>query len=93
MDYRQHIYLVLKEGINNLVKYAGASQAALRVGFDHQYLELCVRDNGRGFDASSVRMGNGILGMQHRADLMKAELIIRSVIGEGTSITLKVDIR
>ena len=93
MDYRQHIYLVLKEGINNLVKYAGASQAALRVGFDHQYLELCVRDNGRGFDASSTRMGNGILGMQHRADLMKAELIIRSVIGEGTSITLKVDIR
>ena len=93
MDYRQHIYLVLKEGINNLVKYAGASQAALRVGFDHQYLELCVRDNGRGFDASSTRMGNGIIGMQHRADLMKAELIIRSIIGEGTSITLKVDIR
>jgi signal transduction histidine kinase len=93
MDYRQHIYLVLKEGINNLVKYAGASQAALRVGFDHQYLELCVRDNGRGFDASSTRMGNGIIGMQHRADLMKAELIICSVIGEGTSITLKVDIR
>jgi signal transduction histidine kinase len=50
MDYRQHIYLILKEAINNLVKYAHATQAFLEVRFDRQHLTLCVRDNGCGFE-------------------------------------------
>lgn len=49
MDYRQHIYLILKEAINNLVKYAHASEAFIEVRFDHRHLTLCVRDNGCGF--------------------------------------------
>lgn len=91
-DYRQHIYLVLKEGINNLVKYAQATEAAIRVSFDRQVLELSVRDNGRGFDATREGSGNGIPGMRRRAELMEAELAIRSLPGEGTTVSLKVKI-
>ncbi len=91
-DYRQHIYLVLKEGINNLVKYAQAGKAAIRVSFDQQVLELSVRDNGRGFDATREAAGNGIPGMRRRAELMKAELSIQSLPGEGTTVSLKVKI-
>lgn len=91
-DYRQHIYLVLKEAINNLVKYSQATQAAIRVGFDRQVLELSVRDNGRGFDASGGSRGNGIPGMHGRAERMEAELEIRSTPGEGTIVSLKVRI-
>ena len=91
-DYRQHIYLLLKEGINNLVKYAHATQAAIRVGFDQQVLELSVWDNGRGFDASRESGGNGIPGMRGRAELMEAQLDIRSAPGEGTMVSLKVKI-
>ena len=93
VDFRQHIYLVLKEAINNLVKYAGPTHAFLRVSFDHQHLEICVRDNGRGFDPSAARKGNGMPGMQRRADLMKARLNIQSAPGAGTTITLKVDLQ
>jgi signal transduction histidine kinase len=91
-DYRQHIYLVLKEAINNLVKYSQATQAAIQVGFDRQILELSVRDNGRGFVASGESRGNGIPGMRGRAELMEAELEIRSGPGEGTTVSLKVRI-
>jgi len=90
--YRQHIYLVLKEAINNLVKYAQATQAAIRVGYDQRVLELSIRDNGRGFDAARESGGNGIPGMRRRAELMGAELEIRSLPGEGTTISLKVRI-
>ena len=93
VDYRQHIYLVLKEAINNLVKYAGATRASLRVSFDQRQLELSVGDNGHGFDPSATPTGNGIPGMQRRADLMQARLTIHSAPGEGTAITLKVDLR
>jgi signal transduction histidine kinase len=91
-DYRQHIYLVLKEAINNLVKYAQATQAVIRVGYDQRVLELSIWDNGRGFDATRESGGNGIPGMRRRAEGMEAELEIRSVPGEGTTISLKVRI-
>ncbi len=92
MDYRQHIYLILKEAINNLVKYALASQAFLEVSFDQQHLSLSVRDNGRGFDPATPPTGNGITGMQRRAALMNARLSIRSAPGDGTDIVLRVGV-
>jgi signal transduction histidine kinase len=91
-DYRQHIYLILKEAINNLVKYAFATQAFLEVSFDREYLTLCVRDNGRGFDQATPPTGNGLSGMQRRAEMMNARLSIRSAPGEGTSIGLQVGV-
>jgi len=90
MEHRQHIYLVLKEAINNLVKYSRATQAILRVSFDQHILELLVKDNGKGFDNQSLSTGNGIPGMQRRADLMGAQLSITSAPGQGTEIRLKV---
>ncbi|HEY4337907.1 MAG TPA: 7TM diverse intracellular signaling domain-containing protein [Puia sp.] len=92
MDYRQHIYLILKEAINNLVKYADAGQAWLEVQFDARHLVLCVRDNGRGFDPGAPDSGNGLIGMERRAGLMNARLSIQSRPGEGTEIRLQVDI-
>ncbi len=92
MDYRQHIYLILKEAINNLVKYADATQAWLEVQFDTRHLVLVVRDNGRGFDTGAQNAGNGITGMRRRAELMNARVSIISAPGEGTSIQLRVDL-
>ncbi|GGB14345.1 7TM diverse intracellular signaling domain-containing protein [Puia dinghuensis] len=92
MDHRQHIYLILKEAINNLVKYSDATQALLEVRFDREHLTLCVRDNGRGFDAGASFTGNGISGMRRRAEGMNARVAIASVPGQGTTIRLEVDI-
>ena len=91
MDYRQHIDLILKEAINNLVKYAGASQAWLEVRFDDEHLTIGIRDNGCGFAADRSNAGNGLSGMRRRAELMNARLTIRSAPGEGTGIDLRVD--
>ncbi|MDP4218416.1 MAG: 7TM diverse intracellular signaling domain-containing protein [Bacteroidota bacterium] len=92
-DYRQHIYLVLKEAINNLVKYANATKAEIRISFDTPtVLEVSVRDDGRGFDASGQSRGNGIPGMRRRAELMNAELTVQSAPGQGTLIVLRVTI-
>jgi signal transduction histidine kinase len=92
MDYRQHIYLILKEAINNLVKYSRATRAALEVRFDSQHLTLSVRDDGRGFDPDSPATGNGISGMQRRARMMNAGLSIVSSPGAGASIRLQVGV-
>jgi len=92
MDFRQHIYLILKEAINNLVKYSLASEAYLVVSFDREFLTLSIRDNGLGFDLDAPSTGNGISGMQRRATIMNARLSIQTAPGEGTSINLQVGV-
>ena len=50
--------------------------------------ELCIRDDGRGFDLDNVpadRMGLGI--MRERAQAIGAALTIESRPGHGTQIT------
>ena len=74
MEWRQHIYLILKEAINNLVKYSDATKAGIDVGFSRASLEIELEDNGKGFDTSRPVTGNGLLSMRNRADLMQAEL-------------------
>jgi signal transduction histidine kinase len=90
MDYRQHIYLILKEAINNLVKYSGASRGCIEIWFDDRKLSIEIRDNGRGFEAKAQFPGNGIYGMKNRAKLMNATLEIESGPETGTFILLTV---
>ncbi len=92
MEDRQHIYLILKESINNLVKYSQATMATIDVTFDQCVFEIHVRDNGIGFEMSDNFDGNGILSTKNRAALMDADLAILTKPGSGTEIVLKVKI-
>ncbi len=93
MEWRQHIYLILKEAINNLVKYSEATRAALQVKYQDDLLDLFLQDNGKGFDSTMIYSGNGLLSMKNRADLMEAELIINSSVGKGSQIVLRIKIK
>jgi signal transduction histidine kinase len=90
MDARQHIYLILKEAINNLIKYAGATKAGISVRVKDRLLELRVWDNGKGFAAQTSFTGNGILNMKSRALSMNADLTILSAPQKGTDIVLTI---
>jgi len=93
MEYRQHIYLILKEAVNNLVKYADATTAVIAVSFADKFLVLTITDNGKGFEQPPLAGGNGILNMKQRAALMNGSLDIQSAHGKGTCITLTVKIK
>jgi hypothetical protein len=88
MQNRQHLYLIFKETVNNLVKYSGATEARLALRVHGRRLQMEVRDNGRGFDVSAAQHGNGIVNMRKRAEEMLAKLEIRSAPGDGTVIVL-----
>jgi signal transduction histidine kinase len=93
MDWRQHIYLILKEAINNLVKYAEATRASIRIIYQDDIMELLLQDNGKGFDVSKAFAGNGLTSMKNRADLMGGELTFSSSSQEGTRISLRLKIK
>ncbi len=93
MDYRQHLYLIMKEAINNLVKYSNATKAAIEVNYHNTTLKVRISDNGKGFDSYSDHAGNGVVSMKSRAAVMKSNLIIESAVAEGTTIRLEVKIK
>jgi nitrate/nitrite-specific signal transduction histidine kinase len=98
-DVHVALYRIAQEAMNNVVKHAGARhvEVSLRctrvpAGIDRESaerVELDVKDDGRGFDPSSVppdRLGLGII--RERAQAMGASLQINSRPGQGTEIAV-----
>jgi len=89
MEQRRNFFLIFKEAVNNLVKYAEATRVTIQLTHEGSLIKLLIRDNGKGFDVNQHSEGNGLNSMRRRAKEMRAELRIESAIGNGTSVELK----
>jgi len=90
-EFRHHILLVVKEALNNAVKYSAANEIHLGAAFGRTALTMTVADNGMGFDeAGNAEGGNGLRNMSERAAALRGECRIESRIGTGTRIILVV---
>ena len=84
-----HIYLCMKEAINNAVKYSNATLLTMNVKKENAVIEISLTDNGDGFDIKKVKHGNGLNNMEQRAREMKSVFLLQSKPGEGTTVSLK----
>jgi two-component system sensor histidine kinase UhpB len=89
-DLATAIFRVLQESLTNVVRHAGASHVDVTLSATDNDVQLRVRDNGKGIDAAAVGGVHtlGLLGMRERARILGGELIVDSVPGGGTTITL-----
>gem|GEM_PF-7066749 len=92
MESRQHLYLIFKEAVNNLVKYADATAVHMEVRIKNHQLTVLISDNGKGFDMSRPSHGNGIANMSKRALEVKGKLEIISAEGKGTTVILQMPV-
>jgi signal transduction histidine kinase len=92
MQRRQHIYLILKEAVNNLIKYSECSTVCITAGHTGKLLKIEVFDNGKGFDTATIYNGNGLLNMQKRSAAIGGNLHIASSPGSGTRVSLAIEI-
>jgi signal transduction histidine kinase/ligand-binding sensor domain-containing protein len=88
MQTRKNLYLIFKEAMNNAAKYAECSIVNLKIMAEPGKMKMTISDDGKGFDRQVSKQGNGLTNMEHRAAQMKGKLVIHSMKGEGTSITL-----
>lgn len=88
MEQRRDLYLIFKEAINNLIKYAQCTQVAIHIEVQKNRFNLMIRDNGVGFDPDTKATGNGLYNMQQRAQNMRGTLRIASAPGTGTTLKL-----
>ena len=63
------------------------------VTYDRPWLQLSIKDDGVGFDASDLSAGNGLRHMKRRADELGGALIVDSRVGTGTRVELIARVR
>jgi ligand-binding sensor domain-containing protein/signal transduction histidine kinase len=83
-----------QEAINNAVSHAQPQKVLVNLSFDSSHVQLSVRDDGRGFDQTTVETNGhfGLVGMRERAERIGGKLNIVSSPGNGTEIVVDVPI-
>lgn len=63
---QSYLYLIIKESMSNVLKYAGASKVEISISFRDDECMLQIADNGRGMDAKN----SGGIGLQNIRERM-----------------------
>ncbi len=89
MDLRKNLFLIVKEAVNNTLKYSGATELRVHIFKRGDKLFLIIRDDGRGFDIREAKEGNGMDSMRQRAAASGGSFSIATQPGSGTEITIE----
>jgi signal transduction histidine kinase len=90
LPINHHLYYMVKEGLMNIQKHAGASHVSLYGRATSEQIILELSDNGKGFDPQAPHMGFGLLGMKERVQSLGGQLAIESDPKVGTRIQISV---
>ncbi|NOT90984.1 histidine kinase [Ferruginibacter sp.] len=90
MSQRRDFLLIFREAVNNIAKYAAATEVEVKLEKKNTDLQLRITDNGKGFDITKQTSSSGLKNMQSRAAALKGSLHIQSENTSGTVITLSI---
>lgn len=82
------LFRIAQEGINNILKHAGAANVKLELELHQSHVALLLEDDGRGFDSdlpSSIQ-SLGLVAMQERASLLGGRFTCSSRPAGGTRL-------
>ncbi len=86
MDYKQNLFLIFKEAINNAIKYSKCRKITLEANLNKDELQLILTDDGIGMDIEKVKKGNGLINIFNRANKLGGSVKLDSVPEKGTTI-------
>jgi len=89
MAHRRHLYLACREAMHNISRHAGPGDVDIHVEQSDGGIRIRIRDEGRGFDASTVPYGHGVQGMQERLAGIGGRASVQSEPGKGTTVTIE----
>jgi signal transduction histidine kinase len=88
-NQQYNFYLIFKEAINNIAKYARAKHVWVEIFKNNQQLCLTIKDDGIGFDKEATKgFGNGLFNMEKRVEELDGSLTVYSAPAQGTRIEL-----
>ena len=88
-EVRHHLFLAVKEALNNAVRHGEATEIGFRVRLLPDRVQITIRDNGSGFDLGGRSNGRGLLNLRERLENLSGECEVSSAPGAGTAVTLQ----
>lgn len=85
-DVEAAVYFCTLEALNNVAKYAEASEVSILLARSDGQLTFTVSDDGRGFDPAANGYGTGLQGIADRLAALDGAVSIVSSPGHGTSV-------
>jgi signal transduction histidine kinase len=87
-DLEAAVYFCVLEALQNVQKYAKATQVIVRLREADGQLRVEVEDDGAGFDVATVQRGAGLTNMEDRLDALGGALAVHSSRGHGTRLSV-----
>ncbi|WP_299876999.1 CHASE3 domain-containing protein [uncultured Cocleimonas sp.] len=92
-DRELALYRICQESINNIWKYANATEVFIELSVEDDFYYLTIKDNGEGFDQAQIKKGtHGLAGIRARAAMFKGTMEIESAPGKGTIVKSKLTV-
>lgn len=87
---KRTLFLSVRECIQNSVKHANATEMNIAFVEQKNSLQLCIADNGNGFDSSQKKKGIGLMNLKERIEELNGQLLTDSELEKGTKITIEI---
>jgi PAS domain S-box-containing protein len=88
-----NVYRILQEALTNVRRHAAAANVSVRLFVQNRCLRLDIQDDGHGFSAAeraTASGGVGLIGMKERIVSLGGSLLIDSVRGRGTNLSVEI---
>jgi signal transduction histidine kinase len=80
------VYFSCLEALQNVAKYAEASEIVITLADQGERIAFTVVDDGRGFDPTASRSGTGLQGIADRLGALEGRFDVTSSPGRGTML-------
>ena len=87
-----NLFRIVQEACQNVFKHAKATQLSVDIFCENNFLNIKIKDNGKGFDPSVSEHLEGHYGlhnMKHRATEINCVMNIETTVGKGTEVSLR----
>lgn len=87
---RQHVLLIIKELINNTLKYASATTISISIRHEFKTVNIFYHDNGSGTDLDKLSKGNGLKNIKERVTEMDGQMHVYSTPNDGFTVQINI---
>ncbi|WP_208297547.1 sensor histidine kinase [Actinophytocola oryzae] len=91
-EVTEEMFIVLREAVRNGVRHATPRSIRVTIEMHDGKAVAKVQDDGVGFDMTRTRPGIGLLSMSERIKLLGGDLLVSSIEGAGTTVTITVPV-
>ena len=89
---RHEVLMVVKETLNNIVRHSDATEVEFQMNLADDILEVCISDNGKGFDPDTEAGGHGLKNRLARVTKIGGSCHVESNAGMGTTVRIRLPI-